>query len=238
VASPPLIGLTAGASPDSPDYYVLRWEYLRSIELAGGIPIVLAPSGPALHPSLIDRLDGVVVTGGPDIEPWVYGQRAEEGLLDVSAERDEFEIGLCHAALERGMPVLGICRGIQLLNVQLGGTLIQDLPACPIRHLDLKRPRQALVHPVRLAPGSRLAGILELTELEVNSMHHQAVDHLGAGLAAAAVAPDGVVEAIEAVERPFVVGVQWHPEGFWRDRDHCSARLFRAFVDAAARHGC
>jgi gamma-glutamyl-gamma-aminobutyrate hydrolase PuuD len=238
VATPPLIGITAGLSPTTPEYYVLRWDYLRSIELAGGIPVVLPPSGPALHPSLIVRLDGLVATGGVDVDPRLYGADPHPKVTDVSEERDEFELILMREALARGIPILGVCRGMQVLNVELGGTLIQDIPSetgSTLCHLDLDQPRATIAHPIFVECGSRLGDILGRHEVPVNSFHHQAVGRLGRGLNATAVAPDGIVEALELPGPRFVVGVQWHPEAFWREHDRYFGRLFHAFVAAAAQ---
>ena len=231
---PPLIGITAGSEPAHPDYYVLRKDYVRSIELCGGLPVVLAPAGAALHPALLSKLDGLVLTGGIDVAPRLYGETPHPTVTDTSAEQDEFEVRLVHEALAHDVPVLAICRGMQLLNVALGGTLIQDLPSLvgtAVSHDDLARPRIAIAHRVVVAPGSKLHSLLGTDEVEVNSFHHQAVGALGHGLVATAFAPDGVVEGVELPSARFVVGVQWHPEAFWKEGRFAS--LFRALVRAA-----
>ena len=231
---PPLIGITAGNDPSHPDLYVLRWDYVRSVELTGGVPVVLAPAGAALHPALLTRLDGLVLTGGLDVSPAFYGASPHPALTPAIAERDEFELKLVREALVAALPLLAICRGQQLLNVALGGTLIQDLPSLvgtAVSHDDLARPRIAIAHRVVVAPGSTLRSLLGTDEVEVNSFHHQAVGALGHGLVATAFAPDGVVEGVELPSARFVVGVQWHPEAFWKDGRFAS--LFRALVRAA-----
>ena len=234
---PPLIGITAGNDPSHPDFYVLRWDYVRSVELNGGVPVVLAPSGAALHPALLSRLDGLMLTGGLDIQPSLYGQGAHPAVTKTSAERDEFELKLLRVALEADLPVLAICRGQQVLNVALGGTLIQDLPSqvgTTVSHDDKARPRAGIAHRVTLVPGSKLHALLGADEIEVNSFHHQAIGKPGRGLVPAAFAPDGVVEGVELPGARFVVGVQWHPEAFWHE-PQLFGPLFRALVEAAAR---
>jgi putative glutamine amidotransferase len=231
---PPLIGITAGNDPSQPDHYVLRWDYVRSVEFAGGVPVVLAPSGAALHPALLSRLDGLVLTGGLDVSPALYGEAPHPAVTKSSAERDEFEIKLIREALATDLPLLAICRGLQILNVALGGRLVQDLPSLvgtSVSHDDRGRPRIGLAHRVRIVAGTRLRTLLGEDDVPVNSFHHQAASALGRGLVATGFAPDGVVEGVELPAARFVVGVQWHPEAFWREGRFAS--LFRALVHAA-----
>jgi putative glutamine amidotransferase len=176
---------------------------------------------------LLPRLDGIVVAGGPDIHPSLYGQEPSERLGPTEPILDGSEIALVRLALERRMPILGICRGMQALNVARGGTLVQDLP----HHRQTEPGRQA-THGVRIEPGSLLAAALGTTETRVNSFHHQAADQLGVGLRPVAWADDGLLEGIEATDRDWVVGVQWHAEGLLdSDEQH---RLFDAFLAASA----
>ena len=238
MSAPPLVGITAGNDPQRPETYILRWDYLRSVELAGGIPVVLAPSGPALHPACIDRLDGLIVSGGADISPEMYGQQPHPSVKRAHVERDEFESQLLRSAFARDLPVLGICRGCQMLNVARGGSLVQDVPSLvgtSVSHDDPERPRAGIAHPVEVVPGTRLAQLLGPGELDVNSFHHQAVDRLGDDLVATAHAPDGVVEGIELPGASFTLGVQWHPEAFWKEPARF-LRLFRGLVVAAAAY--
>ncbi len=240
MSAPPLIGITAGNDPREPGFYAVRPDYLRSVELAGGIPVILAPSGPALHPAFLDRLDGVVLTGGVDLAPGLYGEEPHPAVDRTNVERDEFEWKLLDEAFQREVPLLGICRGAQMINVARGGTLVQDIPTSvgrDVSHDDRQRPRDVLAHTVRLAQGSALRRTLGGEQVEVNSFHHQAVDRLGEGLVATAWASDGVVEGIELPGDTFVLGVQWHPEAFWKTE--LFGALFRAHVEAAAafRHG-
>ena len=232
--SVPLIGITSGTEPVLPGFYILRHDYVRAVELSGGVPLVLAPAGAALHPALLSKLDGLVLTGGIDVTPLLYGKAAKRTVTDTSAERDEFEVKLVLAALAHGLPILAICRGMQLLNVALGGTLVQDIRSetgSGVRHDDFARPRTDVAHTVSIRRGSRLHALLGLDEVEVNSLHHQAVDRLATPLVAAAFAPDGLIEAVEIPEERFVLGVQWHPEAWWREGRF--GALFRALTRAA-----
>jgi len=240
VSSPPLIGITAGGDPKRPEVYQLRQDYVRSVERAGGIPVVLVPGSPApgspFVSDLVDRLDGLVLTGGVDVAPALYGQAPHATVSCVSAERDELELLLVEAAFRRDLPLLGICRGMQILNVARGGTLIQDIPNATggaVTHDDPTWERVRLAHDVEVVDGCRVARLLGSGRLAVNSFHHQAVDRLGEGLVATAHAADGVVEAVEIPSARHVLAVQWHPESFWRDFDRFGP-LFVSLVRAAA----
>jgi putative glutamine amidotransferase len=233
----PLIGVTtselrpSGAGtlrrhgePPHPEM-ALGMTYLRAIESAGGMPVVLPPLGdPAAY---LDRLDGLCLSGGPDLDPDGYGateRHPELGPTEPSL--DAFELELARAADARGLPLLGICRGAQALNVARGGTLHQHLPG----HRQAE-PATALTHSVHVEPGSHLAGLVGTDVLRVNSFHHQAVHALGRGLRAVAHAADGTIEAIEAPGARFVLGVQWHVEGLVEWPRH--RVLFEALVEAA-----
>jgi putative glutamine amidotransferase len=204
----------------------LGMTYLRAIEEAGGMPVVLPPLGDAV--AYLDRLDGICLSGGPDLDPDVYGaleRHAELGPTEPGL--DAFELELARAADARGLPLLGICRGAQALNVARGGTLHQHLPG----HRQTE-PATATTHTVHVEPGSRLAQVAGTDVLRVNSFHHQAVDALGRGLRAVAYAADGIVEAIEAPGPRLVLGVQWHVEGLTAQPRHRA--LFAELVEAAA----
>jgi putative glutamine amidotransferase len=216
---PPLIGITAGNDPKNEQLYILRWDYVRCVEAAGGLPVILAPGGTSKHPGLFDRIHGIIVSGGVDIQPERYGEEPHPALGRTSAERDAFELQLVADAVKKEIPVLGICRGNQVLNVSLGGTLVQDIPSQigrTIIHNDLEQPRNTIAHSVRIEPGSRLASILPFEEMAVNSFHHQSVRKVAPGMVPVAWSPDGVIEAIERPgSRRLVLGIQWHPEAFW-----------------------
>ncbi len=204
----------------------LGMTYLCAIEAAGGMPVVLPPIGDAA--ALLDRLDGICLSGGPDLDPHAYGAAERHVELGpTEPDIDTFELALARAADARGIPVLGICRGAQALNVARGGTLHQHVPA----HRQAE-PATATTHTVHVDAGSRLARLVGTTPLRVNSFHHQAVDTLGRGLQAVARAADGTIEGIEAPGARFVVGVQWHAEGLIGQPRHRA--LFEALVAACA----
>ena len=187
---------------------------------------------------LLSELDGVLLTGGGDVDPVLYGEDRHPTAEDAEPGRDEFEIDLARRAVEADLPLLAICRGAQVLNVASGGTLVQDIPSAvrsDLRHT-IQEPKNAVAHDVTVTPGSRLEQALgpavdAAHACRVNSRHHQSVARLGSGLTASATAPDGIIEAIERAGAAFCVGVQWHPENFWRSGEF--APLFEAFVTAA-----
>jgi putative glutamine amidotransferase len=216
----------------------LGMKYTMAIEAAGGLPVVMPPMHDEAIPALLDRLSGVVLSGGPDIDPGTYGGRYHPQLGPTEPDLDHFELQLIAAALERGMPILAICRGAQMLNVALGGDLYQHLPEDPGGGVD-HRKRTAddpdAAHEVQVGPRTILAEALHRDgPLDVNSFHHQAAHRLGRELVPVAWAPDGVVEGIEMPGREFVLGVQWHAEAMV-DRPEQLA-LFEAFVEAAGRY--
>ena len=204
----------------------LGLTYMRAVELAGGVPVVLPPLEDGLA-TLLDRLDGICLSGGPDLDPAAYGARAHEQLGPTEPALDRFELELARAADAAAMPLLGICRGAQALNVARGGTLHQHVEGH--RQTELaSRP----VHAVRIAPRSRASRVLKTRATQVNSFHHQAVDALGEGLVASAWAPDGTIEAIEDRHHPFLLAVQWHAETLVEAPAQLD--LFRALVHAAS----
>jgi putative glutamine amidotransferase len=207
--------------------------YMQAIERAGGIPVMLAPVSVRRIPDLLGHLQGVCLSGGPDIHPSAYGGENHPELGPTVPDLDDFEIALARATLRRGLPLLAICRGAQLLNVARGGTLIQHLPERVGDSIQHRQPGggTAHAHPVLVERESRLGRIVG-HRLDVNSFHHQAVDRLGAGLRAVAWAPDGMIEAIEGNGPGFTVGVQWHAECMHGDA--AQERLFGAFVKAVA----
>lgn len=211
--------------------------YAQAVEAAGGIPVIIPyPTSAQAISDLAGRLDGLLLSGGEDPDPVLYGQSPRQGLGTVIRERDDLEIALVHSMMADCKPILGICRGIQLLNVAFHGTLYQDLASHwsgEIQHQQ-RAARNHRSHALTVAPESRLQRALGgVSSLRCNSFHHQAVDAVGEGLAAAAWDEEGLVEAVEHQQAPFVVGVQWHPENLWRE-DAAQFGLFQALVTAAA----
>lgn len=227
---PPLIAITTGIAAERvPERVTINVSYLRAIEAAGGVPAIVAPGSEGL----LELAAGVMLTGGGDVDPALYREVAGEKVAGVSTGRDSLELEALRRAEERGLPVLAICRGMQVLNVARGGSLHQHIPdAFPdgLAHA-VPSPRCGPAHSVAVEPGSRLAGICGAGALQVNSRHHQALKALGEGLVVTGCAPDGVIEAVELPGERFVVGVQWHPEDMVGHFPSADA-LFAAFVAA------
>jgi putative glutamine amidotransferase len=223
-----LATLQRAGAPPHPET-MLGTTYLRAIEAAGGTPVILAPMELGAVAELVERLDGICLSGGPDLDPFAYGADTRHPQLGhTDPEVDAFELAVAHAADASGLPLLGICRGAQALNVVRGGTLHQ--------HVDGHRQTELATVPtqrVTVTADSLLATLTGTGEaLDVNSFHHQAVDLPGAGLRVVAWAPDGTAEAIEDRTRPLLLGVQWHAETLTERREH--GALFSALVEAAS----
>jgi putative glutamine amidotransferase len=232
------VALTPQGEPPQHEM-ALGLKYLQALEAAGAIPMVCPPLAPELAESLLDRVDGLCMSGGPDLDPRAYGERRHAETGPVESELDDFELALARAADARGLPILAICRGMQVLNVARGGSLHQHLPdlnsSSRINHRQ-NEPGSQPTHAVTIRESSRVAHVLERTWAEVNSFHHQGVARLGDGLVITGRASDGTIEAIEAIDREFVIGVQWHAETLQSLPEQ--ARLFAAFVHSArARRG-
>jgi putative glutamine amidotransferase len=211
-------------------------DYLASVEQAGARARVLEVGESPR--AVLQAVHGVLLTGGGDVDPVLYGESRHASVEDAEPGRDEFEIDLARRAMSADVPLLAICRGAQVLNVAAGGSLVQDIPSAVESGLahSVLEPKNADCHEIAVVPGSRLAAALgeavaRSCTCRVNSRHHQSVGRIGAGLVASATAPDGVIEAIEAPAATFCVGVQWHPENFWRSGEF--SPLFDAFVRAA-----
>ena len=247
----PLIGITTqslhsidGIPADLPTSWMMNQRYLHAVVAHGGLPVMiplLARDEPTLR-ALFDRLDGVLIPGGVDLDPASFGESRHPLCGRVDQDRDEVELALTRWAIAERKPLFGLCRGLQVINVALGGTLYQDISAQ--RPDSLKHDyfpnagyaRDYLAHDVELAPGSRLRDLLGAASQPVNSMHHQAIRDVAPGLVVSATAPDGVVEAVE-LDRgdQFLLGVQWHPESI-EFVDPACRHLFAGFIYAASRH--
>jgi putative glutamine amidotransferase len=206
--------------------------YVDSIVRAGGLPVILPALDPALATAAVARLDGLVLPGGGDVDPACYHEDAAPQVGNVDPVRDAWEIAVARAALDRRLPMLATCRGAQVLNVALGGSLVQDVPTLTGERHTWAARFDELVHDVRLEPSSRLAVLLGVTTVGTNSLHHQAVARLGEGVRAVGWAEDGTIEAIEIDDHPEVIAVQWHPELLENDPVHQA--LFRAVVAKSA----
>ena len=240
----PVIGITPTPSRDALPHgtfvrYAMAAAYANAVLAAGGVAVVLPPQVGNVD-ALFDVVDGLLLSGGGDVEPWRYGAgQVHETTYGLSPERDEFELQLVAAAIDRDVPLLGICRGMQVLNVALDGTLIQDVAsehdaAVPVRHRqqDDGLTPDEVGHPVTVGDPT-LRRLFPEEAVGVNSFHHQAIDRLAAGLAPAAYAPDGIIEAVVLPTRGLVLGVQWHPELMF-ERHAEQGRPFAALVEAAA----
>ncbi len=239
----PNIGITPDwqeARPEAPfASYELKVPYADAVLRAGGLPLVLPYSDDATCvDAYLDRVSGLLITGGAfDIPPEAYGDTTREGMGPLKAARTAFESALMRAALKRNMPVLGVCGGMQLLNVVLGGSLYQDIgrEVTGAREHSQKHEPSQPQHPVEVRHGTQLADAVGQGQLMVNSTHHQAVKRLGTQVVSSAVAPDGVVEAIESTAHIFAMGVQWHPE-YMLHTIPTHVGIYKAFIHKAREH--
>lgn len=236
----PLIGITTSTYQNPEN----GWEYnrayvpiIRSVMGAGGLPVLIpiSVSDDVLR-GIYDRLDGILLPGGGDIRPAVYGAKVHPATDNIDDARDHVEIQLAKWAAGDDLPLFGICRGNQVMNVAFGGTLVQDIPSeiktDLIHDITAGMPRNTLLHEVTIDPSSHLADILGGTTWKVNSLHHQSVERHAPDVCVTAYAPDGVIEGLEMPDKKFVLSVQWHPEDLY-EQDPAMQRLFRAFVEAA-----
>lgn len=226
-----------------PASWVMNQRYYHAVADAGGVPWMvplLAHDLDTLR-CIYERLDGVMLAGGVDMDPATFGEPPHPALGNIDPDRDAVELALTRWALQDGKPLLGLCRGLQVINVATGGSLHQDIESeypRAIKHDYFPTAgyeRDYLAHDVELVPGSRLAAVLDADRLPVNSMHHQGVKSIGSGLVPVAYAPDGLVEALEGPNGAFAIGVQWHPE-MLEVKEPNTRRLFTEFVAAAVRH--
>jgi putative glutamine amidotransferase len=241
----PIIGVIAGRYPPAGIDSVrsgIGEQYLLALEAGGGIPLLIhLTRDTTVLQAHYQRCDGLLFAGGGDVDPAIFGQARHPKLGTLEPLRDEVELTLARQAIRDHKPVLGICRGIQLLNIALGGTLYQDIPSelpeASDHYASAKEPGRAhLAHLLTLEPDSWLAARLGTHALPVNTFHHQALRDLAPGLRVTGCAPDGVAEAVEGTGPGFVVGVQCHPEDLWERADTRWAQLFTGFVNAARQH--
>ncbi|HEX6088125.1 MAG TPA: gamma-glutamyl-gamma-aminobutyrate hydrolase family protein [Thermoanaerobaculia bacterium] len=232
----PIIGI--GSDIQSPkgkrELSFAYMTYCEAVRRAGAIPLVIPPQ-PENAEELLSRLDGVLLAGGFDCDPAVYGEECHPSCERMDTRRQENDLALAAAARRHNVPTLGVCLGLQVMNVAAAGTLIQDIESqhdTEIRHASI--PEDRARHDVIIEQGTHLAGMLPATELNVNSSHHQAVKTLGQGLRVTAHAPDGIIEGVEDPRHPFYLGVQWHPEDMTGEESASS--LFGAFIEAARQH--
>ena len=226
----PIIGLTMHTGDKKLE---INDTYINSVELAGGIPLCIPHLVNNDIEPIINKIDGLILIGGHDVDPILFGQEPHRKLGAFHTQRDTSDLQLLDAAFKRKMPILAICRGHQVLNVAFGGTLIQDIDSQweqPIAH-NQPSLRHEVTHSVKIS-GEKLTAIFGNDTIRTNSFHHQAVDILGEGLISAGVSSDGLNEAIEHTQHPFCIGVQWHPEALAPAGDPYSIKLFEAFIEA------
>lgn len=227
----PIIGITTLMIENK--HFELNKKNNEAIQQAGGVPIMLPHEIDHVE-RYADMIDGLLLTGGHDVDPYYYGEEPHKKISELTPERDAFEFALTQLMLAKNKPVFGICRGSQMLNVAAGGSLVQDIPSAfpdAIQHVQTTKPDYP-IHSIRVLEQSKLGEILGKEVVRVNSFHHQAVKELGDGFYAAAWASDGIIEAIESAKYTFAVGVQWHPELTINADGEQSNQLFEAFIEA------
>jgi putative glutamine amidotransferase len=233
----PIIGI--GSDVQSPagerERSFVYLNYTEALRKAGAVPVIIPPQ-PENAAELVEELDGIVLAGGEDCDPAAYGEERHPTVDPVmDPRRQSNDLGLARIARERGVPTLGICLGMQVMNVAAGGTLVQDIASAIDTEIEhASEPEDRGRHDVIVEGGTKLGEILRERELNVNSSHHQAVGRVGEGLRVTAHAPDGIIEGLEDPRHPFYVGVQWHPEDM--TGEHSASRLFGAFLEAAREY--
>lgn len=227
--SGPLIGLTTYGRNEENEF-MMPAEYVDSVRRAGGVPLLIPP-GQTDVAGILSILDGLLLAGGGDLDPALYGGEMHETIYMIDTERDLSELELAKAAIDRGFPTLAICRGLQIVNVALGGTLHEHLPDVVGEEVTHRLPpREPVEHHVKIDPQCRLAKLMGETEVLTASWHHQAIDKIAPALTMTAQAEDGTIEAVELADHPWLIAVQWHPE-LTSHRDAHQQQIFDGFVD-------
>ncbi|SMB89649.1 putative glutamine amidotransferase [Desulfonispora thiosulfatigenes DSM 11270] len=231
----PIIGITAGFKNQENKFYLSEY-YINAIEHAGGTPIILPAVMTGLIPQIYDMVDGIIFSGGSDVDPSFFGQNPLRGLGEITPNRDQFELFLAKKAIGGNKPVLGICRGMQVISIAAGGTIYQDISEITRQEHRQKAPKWYPYHEIKIEQESKVYGIIGRNRIKVNSFHHQAVKEPGSLLKASAWAEDGLIEAVESIsEDGNIIGVQWHPECYW-DREKSSIVLFENLVQKASEY--
>lgn len=228
------IGSDINVNPGHRDRAFVYTTYVESLRRAGAIPVLIPPQ-PENASEIVKELDGILLAGGDDCDPAEYGEERHPSVEPMDPRRQNNDLSLARAARDHGIPTLGICLGLQVMNVSAGGTLVQDIDSqleTEIQHASI--PEDRARHDVVIEQGTRLASIVGNRQLNVNSSHHQAIGNVATGLRVTAHAPDGIVEGLEDPKHPFYVGVQWHPEDM--GGDHSASAIFGAFVEAARKY--
>ena len=229
----PIIGVTCSYDNEK-DRYFLSQAYIKTIEEAGGIPVIFPNLNAGNIQHLSEQVDGFLFTGGDDVDPFYFGEEPSTFSGEITPGRDVFELELARIVMGGLKPVLALCRGIQVINIAAGGTILQDIYSQrtkPLKHIQ-KAPRWHPTHKIDIKPESKLAQILDAAEVRVNSFHHQAVDLVAPGFIVSATASDGIIEGIENTEHPFMIGLQCHPECMW-EKDSRFLGLFISFIKEA-----
>lgn len=235
----PIIGITSSMELDQKKYMVNE-NNVRAIHQAGGIPLLLPYiTGDNDIDQMVQQIDGLYLPGGYDIDPTLFGEEPHPKLGTIIPKRDKFEFSLIEKVLEKGKPILGVCRGSQILNIVVGGDMYQDIYGqihTPLFQHSQRSPLQHGSHFVNVLEDSLLAKLVGVTELRVNSFHHQANRKIPSNFLASGVANDGIIEAIESKEHPFVLGVQWHPESMLQVNDEASEKIYKGFITACIEY--
>ncbi|MBE7065619.1 MAG: gamma-glutamyl-gamma-aminobutyrate hydrolase family protein [Ruminococcaceae bacterium] len=234
----PLIGITLNHREDT--YFTIRGNYIDSIIRAGGVPVPLCyDENNTELPEIVELLNGILFSGGEDVNPKYYGEETQEACGKICDDRDEFELKLYKYAVSKNLPILGICRGIQLINVAAAGTLIQDIPSFTAEKIPLDKhkqqpPYENFAHSSNVIEKTYFSELFGKDKISTNSMHHQAVKDLAPGFKAGVISDNGIIEAIYSENHNFIVGVQWHPEFLW-DKGGETEKLFEAFIKASSK---